>query len=266
MTWEHWAHFSFPFLTQFSLSEFFWIRVLLKQSSLVMTFVLYDSNNYNHNFCRFSFLPPFFPPPAFFRHPFLPLTFFFPPFFLSTRLFLSSVPSTRLFLPSLHSFPPPAFFCHPFLSKQVQFVAIFVHSFQLLFRDCDYPRGFVYWIGSHAVLFWFLFWDFFKKTYLTSSSRRDSQVSKFPVCFGQTDTLIGLINSKSNGGTNGVVKNGRSSGMNGRSSVKNGRSSGMNGSATNGPTRLNNTSNGLGKECPSGDHDTDNNSKSRKLD
>jgi hypothetical protein len=56
-------------------------------------------------------------------------------------------------------------------NSQVQFVAIFVHSFQLLFRDCDYPTEFVYWIGSHAILFWFLFWDFFKKTYLSSKSR-----------------------------------------------------------------------------------------------
>ena len=55
---------------------------------------------------------------------------------------------------------------------QIQFVAIFVHSFQLLFRDCDYPQGFVYWIGSHAILFWFLFWDFFKATYLRSEKSK----------------------------------------------------------------------------------------------
>lgn len=147
-------------------------------------------------------------------------------------------------------------------------MAIFFHSFQLLFRDCDYPRGFVYWIGSHAVLFWFLFWDFFKKTYLSSStSSNKSSVngevaqhrSKFPVCFGQTDTLIGLLNS-------------RSVSSNGTSIVKNGVGSMTNGStATNGPsTRLNNhgtASNGLGKERGSGDHDTENSSKSsRKLD
>ena len=49
--------------------------------------------------------------------------------------------------------------------QMVQFVAIFVHSFQLLFRECEYPRGFMWWIGFHAVLFWFLFWDFFVHTY-----------------------------------------------------------------------------------------------------
>lgn len=48
---------------------------------------------------------------------------------------------------------------------QVQFILIFVHSFQLLFRECNYPRGFMWWIGFHAVLFWFLFWDFYKNAY-----------------------------------------------------------------------------------------------------
>lgn len=42
---------------------------------------------------------------------------------------------------------------------------IFVHSFQLLFRECDYPRGFMWWIGFHAVLFWFLFLDFYRDAY-----------------------------------------------------------------------------------------------------
>lgn len=55
--------------------------------------------------------------------------------------------------------------------QMVQFVAIFVHSFQLLFRKCDYPRGFMWWIGFHAVLFWFLFWDFFVNTYNNHKNR-----------------------------------------------------------------------------------------------
>ncbi|KAH9388823.1 Elongation of very long chain fatty acids protein 7 [Tyrophagus putrescentiae] len=53
--------------------------------------------------------------------------------------------------------------------QMVQFIAIFVHSFQLLFnRECDYPRGFMWWIGFHAVLFWFLFYDFYKNAYSKS--------------------------------------------------------------------------------------------------
>lgn len=49
--------------------------------------------------------------------------------------------------------------------QMVQFIFIFAHSFQLLFVDCNYPRGFMWWIGFHAVLFWFLFVDFYKNAY-----------------------------------------------------------------------------------------------------
>lgn len=62
--------------------------------------------------------------------------------------------------------------------QMVQFIAIFVHSFQLLFRQCNYPRSFMWWIGFHAVLFWFLFWDFFVVSY---TSRRHSKKSAFAV-------------------------------------------------------------------------------------
>jgi len=49
----------------------------------------------------------------------------------------------------------------------VQFVLIFTHSFQLLFyENCNFPKGFAYWIGSHGILFLFLFSDFYKKSYL----------------------------------------------------------------------------------------------------
>lgn len=50
-------------------------------------------------------------------------------------------------------------------------MAIFAHSFQLLFRDCNFPKGFAIWIGAHGVLFWFLFSDFYNKTYSKSQSK-----------------------------------------------------------------------------------------------
>lgn len=40
-----------------------------------------------------------------------------------------------------------------------------VHAFQLLFIDCNYPRAFVWWIGMHAVMFFFLFKEFYNNTY-----------------------------------------------------------------------------------------------------
>lgn len=40
-----------------------------------------------------------------------------------------------------------------------------MHAFQLLFTDCNYPQAFVWWIGLHAVMFYFLFADFYKQAY-----------------------------------------------------------------------------------------------------
>lgn len=54
---------------------------------------------------------------------------------------------------------------------KVQFVAIMVHAFQLLFIDCNYPRAFVWWIGMHAVMFFFLFNEFYKSTYKAKQDR-----------------------------------------------------------------------------------------------
>ncbi|XP_022698520.1 elongation of very long chain fatty acids protein AAEL008004-like [Varroa jacobsoni] len=77
--------------------------------------------------------------------------------------------------------------------QMVQFIAIFVHSFQLLFRpDCDYPRGFMWWIGFHAIMFWFLFADFYKNAYLTKGPCSNS-ISSTAV------SLREVKNGKSNG-------------------------------------------------------------------
>lgn len=54
---------------------------------------------------------------------------------------------------------------------QVQFVAIMVHAFQLLFIDCNYPKAFVWWIGMHAVMFYFLFSQFYKESYNQRKSK-----------------------------------------------------------------------------------------------
>jgi len=50
--------------------------------------------------------------------------------------------------------------------QMVQFIFIALHSFQLLFyKNCDYPKAFVWWIGSHGLLFLVLFWGFYKGEY-----------------------------------------------------------------------------------------------------
>lgn len=50
--------------------------------------------------------------------------------------------------------------------QMIQFVLVMVHAFQLLFKnDCNYPIQFAYFIGAHAVLFYFLFSNFYKQAY-----------------------------------------------------------------------------------------------------
>lgn len=49
--------------------------------------------------------------------------------------------------------------------QMVQFVLVMVHAFQLLFIECNYPKAFVWWIGLHAILFYFLFRDFYNQAY-----------------------------------------------------------------------------------------------------
>lgn len=63
-------------------------------------------------------------------------------------------------------------FMHKFLFLlQIQFVAIFTHQFQLLWTDCDYPKGFMVWIGLHGIMFLFLFSDFYKQSYIDKKEK-----------------------------------------------------------------------------------------------
>lgn len=49
---------------------------------------------------------------------------------------------------------------------------VMIHSFQLLFIECDYPKAFCGWIGMHAVMFYFLFSDYYKQEYAKKEARR----------------------------------------------------------------------------------------------
>ena len=48
---------------------------------------------------------------------------------------------------------------------QVQFVIVMIHSFQLFFIDCNYPKLCAWAIGLQAVIFHLLFADFYKQAY-----------------------------------------------------------------------------------------------------
>ncbi|CAL7952347.1 unnamed protein product [Xylocopa violacea] len=59
--------------------------------------------------------------------------------------------------------------------QMAQFIAVMIHAFQLLFIECNYPKAFVWWIGLHAVMFYFLFRDFYIEAY---RKRKSSQLLK----------------------------------------------------------------------------------------
>ncbi|XP_067617839.1 very long chain fatty acid elongase 7 [Eurosta solidaginis] len=87
--------------------------------------------------------------------------------------------------------------------QMAQFVAIFTHQFQLLFRDCDYPKGFMVWIGLHGVMFLFLFSDFYKAKYTNARVRSDA----VKVANTNGYTKIPATNGKCVSATNGDLSN-----------------------------------------------------------
>ncbi|RVE40635.1 hypothetical protein evm_014715 [Chilo suppressalis] len=92
--------------------------------------------------------------------------------------------------------------------QMVQFVLVFIHAFQLLFTDCDYPRAFVWWIGMHAVLFYHLFSDFYKQAYL-KKSKKDKMKVKVEDDAAKTEPKemkLPLLNGFSNGSALGDVR------------------------------------------------------------
>jgi hypothetical protein len=87
--------------------------------------------------------------------------------------------------------------------QMVQFVAIMVHAFQLLFIDCNYPRAFVWWIGMHAVMFFFLFNEFYKSTYKAKQDRLRREAEKKRI-----DALQNGIKQNGSIKENGINENG----------------------------------------------------------
>ena len=50
---------------------------------------------------------------------------------------------------------------------------VMLHAMQLLLmKNCNYPKLFVYWIGSYAVIFLVMFADFYVKAYLNPKKSR----------------------------------------------------------------------------------------------
>ncbi|KAL7292495.1 hypothetical protein TKK_0014070 [Trichogramma kaykai] len=89
--------------------------------------------------------------------------------------------------------------------QMLQFVAIMIHAFQLLFIECNYPKAFVWWIGMHAVMFFFLFRDFYRQSYASKKQRSAALAA----------AKAAAATASSNGASNGKITNGSSSYANG---------------------------------------------------
>lgn len=95
--------------------------------------------------------------------------------------------------------------------QMVQFVAIMVHAFQLLFIDCNYPKAFVWWIGMHAVMFFFLFKEFYTQSYTSKKRKEKLEMQRLALANGSSPK-DGSSNGHCNGTSNGV-SNGLSNGF-----------------------------------------------------
>ncbi|XP_075150573.1 very long chain fatty acid elongase AAEL008004 isoform X2 [Haematobia irritans] len=130
--------------------------------------------------------------------------------------------------------------------QMVQFILIMVHAFQLLFIDCNYPKAFVWWIGMHAVMFFFLFNEFYKQAYkgrksqyknllmfILQRAEKKGKEEAALLANGHAngdchqETSKNLLNGHANGKINGMTTNG--SLANGSSGYKNGSAFAANG-------------------------------------
>lgn len=59
----------------------------------------------------------------------------------------------------------------------VQFVIVFFHSVQVLFRQCNYPKGIAFLLALNAILFMQMFGNFFYRSYVLAPKlrKRDGQ-------------------------------------------------------------------------------------------
>lgn len=90
--------------------------------------------------------------------------------------------------------------------QMIQFICIFVHQFQLLFIECDYPKSFTFWIGMHGVLFLFLFSNFYKEKYVEMDSRKKLKAEQRTVMEEKNQSSNDCTKPVSNGTSAGYTK------------------------------------------------------------
>lgn len=92
--------------------------------------------------------------------------------------------------------------------QMLQFCIAFLHSSQLLFYDCGYPRWSVCLTLPNAIFFYFLFADFYNKAYDKGDGKKDKK----------------MMNGHTNGALTHAYTNGKSNGMkmeNGHNEISN---------------------------------------------
>ncbi|XP_035723144.1 elongation of very long chain fatty acids protein AAEL008004-like isoform X3 [Vespa mandarinia] len=81
--------------------------------------------------------------------------------------------------------------------QMIQFVLIMIHAFQLLFIDCDYPKAFVWSIGMHAIMFFFLFNKFYQQNY--QQKKTIKKMTSNGIANDKANSVISNGNITSNG-------------------------------------------------------------------
>lgn len=66
---------------------------------------------------------------------------------------------------------------HSIRRFQIQFCLAFLHSAQLLYTDCGYPRWSVFLTLPNSIFFYFLFNDFYQKSYKKSQDHKKLQLN-----------------------------------------------------------------------------------------
>lgn len=98
--------------------------------------------------------------------------------------------------------------------QMIQFIAIMIHAFQLLFIECNYPKLFVWWIGLHAVMFLFLFKEFYQQSYQQKKFRKlNGAVANGIAKDDQHHSKDKHTNGVANGTANSSVTNGVANGI-----------------------------------------------------
>ncbi|XP_014485159.1 PREDICTED: elongation of very long chain fatty acids protein AAEL008004-like isoform X2 [Dinoponera quadriceps] len=134
-------------------------------------------------------------------------------FFGLLNTFVHIVMYTYYLLAALGPWVQPYLWWKKYLTafQMLQFIAIMVHAFQLLFIECNYPKAFVWWIGMHAVMFLFLFKEFYQQSYQQKKPRKNGVIANGVSKNHQSAAdgyANGIVNNTLNGVANGVATNG----------------------------------------------------------